>query len=87
MRANKVLVSLVFLGFLAACGDPSKQEIIQKTENASTKAQLEEVLGKPASIDKVGPVEKWTYKASDGKVTFLITAGRVALSATGSGDN
>ena len=44
-----------------------------------TKADLEKALGPPTNVDKVGPVEKWTYKASDGQVTYIIVADQVTL--------
>jgi hypothetical protein len=82
----KVLVSALALLLLAACGDPSKGEIIKKAENATTKAELEKALGAPTEVDKVGPLEKWTYKASDGVVVFAIIGDTVTMKATGGGD-
>ena len=82
----KVLVSALALLALAACGDPSKGEIIKKAENATTKAELEKALGAPTEVDKVGPLEKWTYKASDGVVVFAIIGDTVTMKATSSGD-
>ena len=82
----KVLVSALALLALAACGDPSKGEIIKKAENATTKAELEKALGAPTEVDKVGPLEKWTYKASDGAVVFAIIGDTVTMKATSSGD-
>ncbi|TWT04043.1 hypothetical protein [Reyranella sp. CPCC 100927] len=69
---------------LAGCDQsPSKAEILKKAEGVKTKAELEKVLGKPAELDKVGPIEKWTYKASDGSVTYIIVADQVTLDMTG----
>ncbi|MBC7134128.1 hypothetical protein [Oceanibaculum nanhaiense] len=68
---------------LAACGDPSKADILKKAENISTKAELESKLGRPDEISKLGPVEQWIYKAKDGSVLFVITGDSVALQATG----
>lgn len=82
----KVVVAALALLALAACGDPSKGEIIKKAENASTKAELEKALGAPTEVDKVGPLEKWTYKASDGAVVFAIIGDTVTMKATSSGD-
>ena len=45
--------------------------------------ELEQALGKPSDISKLGPVEQWTYKASNGTVVFLIVADKVTLQATG----
>ena len=71
---------------LAGCDQtPSKAEILKKAEGVKTKAELEKVLGKPAELDKVGPIEKWTYKASDGSVTYIIVADQVTLDMTGGG--
>jgi hypothetical protein len=69
---------------LAGCDQtPSKADILKKAEGVKTKAELEKALGKPTEIDKVGPLEKWTYKASDGSVTYIIVADQVTLEATG----
>lgn len=77
-----VIVSILLLG-LAACGDPSKEDMLKKAEKVTTKAELEKALGKPTDISKVGPLEQWTYKASNGQVVFIITGDRVALQAAG----
>lgn len=68
---------------LVACGDPSKAEILAKAKNVDTRAQLEAALGRPDDISKLGPVETWTYNASDGSVVFIVTGDTVALQATG----
>lgn len=83
MPALKHFSLALFLGFaltLSGCGDPSKQDILKKAEKAATKAQLESAVGKPTEVSKVGPVEKWTYKAKDGTVVFMITGDKVAVS-------
>jgi hypothetical protein len=85
MLRNAVL-AVVLLAF-TACGEPTKQEILGKAENVSTKAELVKALGEPDDISKLGPVESWTYKASNGEVVFVITGDSVALGAAGgSGD-
>ena len=61
----------------------SKAEIIRKAEGVRNRAELEKALGTPDNIEKVGPVERWTYKASDGSVTYMIVADRVVLDVTG----
>ncbi len=66
---------------LAACGDPSTADLLKKAENVKSKAELERALGKPSEVSKLGPVETWTYKASNGTVSFLITGDSVQLSA------
>lgn len=85
---RKFLMSLfaatVLFG-LSACGDPSKEDILSKARDVKTRAELESKLGKPTNIGKLGPIEQWTYKASNGEVTFVITGDTVALQATGSG--
>lgn len=73
---------------LAACGDASKQDILRKAAGADTKAKLEAAIGRPSEVDKLGPVEQWTYKASDGRVVFIITGDTVVLqTAGGKADN
>ena len=73
-----------FAGLLTACDfKPSKAEILKKAEKARTRAELEQALGTPDEIDKAGPMQRWTYKASDGSVTFMIVADRVVLDVTG----
>ena len=69
--------------FLAACGG-SKGDILKKAEGIRSKAALEKALGTPSEVNKVGPLEQWTYKASDGTVTFTIVGDQVALEHTGS---
>lgn len=68
---------------LAACGPASTADTLKKAEGIETKAGLEKALGKPSGVNKVGPIEQWTYKTSDGSVTFLITGDRVAIAAGG----
>ncbi|MBI5119927.1 MAG: hypothetical protein HZA67_02905 [Rhodospirillales bacterium] len=76
---RRLILALPLL--LIACGDPSKADIVKKAEKADTRAKLENVLGRPQGVDKLGPVERWTYKAKDGEVTFVITGDAVVLSA------
>jgi hypothetical protein len=66
----------------AGCGRGTKHDLLKKTESIETKAALEHALGAPDDRQKLGPIETWTYVASDGKVTFLITGDHVALQAT-----
>lgn len=82
----KVVVSALALLALTACGDPSKGEILKKAENASTKAELEKALGAPTEVDKVGLLETWTYKASDGVVMFAIVGDTVTMQVTSDRD-
>lgn len=81
------LARLVFLLVLPlvliACGPPSTDETLQKSENAKTKADLQNALGRPTEIQKLGPIEQWTYKTSDGSVTFVIAGDSVTLASGG----
>ncbi len=83
--ARSWLTALVLASalFAAACGEPSKADILKKVEGVSQKARLEEILGRPDEFSKLGPIEQWTYKASDGTVVFIITGDQVAMKATG----
>lgn len=83
-RRIVVLGGLSVLMALAGCdSSPTKAEILKKASGLKTKEELEKVLGAPAKLDKLGPLERWTYNASDGIVVFTIVAGRVALDETG----
>jgi hypothetical protein len=79
----KTVAVLLFVALAFACGPKSKHDLLSKAEKVETKADLEQALGEPDELNRMGPVEIWTYAASDGKVTFLITDGKVALQATG----
>ncbi len=82
MRILKLLGAFAFTVLLAACGEPSKGDLIDKAAAAKTKAELRQALGKPASVDKIGPVETWTYAASDGTVVFVFRGDFVAIQTT-----
>jgi hypothetical protein len=78
------LGSCILLAFLlAACGASSKEDIIAKARDAKTRSALEKALGKPDDISKLGPVEKWTYKAKNGQVTFVLVGDTVTIEAAG----
>ena len=84
MTALRTILALLFAAtLLVACGDPDKTEIIEKSRNAKTGAELRDKLGDPDSIDKFGPIEKWTYKASDGSVVYMIAGDKITLEVTG----
>lgn len=83
MALIRSILFVLAVGALAACGDPSKQDIIKDAQGADTKAKLEKALGKPSEVSKIGPLEKWVYTAADGTVVFVITGDSVALQATG----
>ena len=55
---------------------------MKKAEGVETKQELEAALGAPDETDKFGPIEKWTYSASDGEVEFVITGDKIALEHT-----
>lgn len=79
-----MLVWLVAVTLLGSCSR-SKEDLVEKSRSASTRAELERALGKPSDIAKLGPVEQWTYKASNGTVVFLIVGDQVTLQAAGGG--
>ena len=68
---------------LSSCGSSTKEDILAKARNVATRSELEKALGKPDDIGKLGPVEKWTYKASNGEVIFVIVGVKVTLEVTG----
>jgi hypothetical protein len=80
-----LLVWILVAGLLVGCSR-TKEDLVQKARGASTRAELEQALGKPSDISKLGPVEHWTYKASNGTVVFLIVGDKVTLQATGSAE-
>ncbi len=80
----KIAVALcLVLPLLSGCFEDSKEEILAKTEDVSDKAALTGALGKPDDISKIGPLETWTYKASNGTVAFVIAGDTVTLRKTG----
>ena len=83
-RLASALGSLLLVVALACigCGPPTKHEIVKKAEGIETKQELEAALGAPDDIEKLGPIERWTYSASDGAVEYVITGDAVALEST-----
>ena len=79
VRTFAVLLSVLAL---SACFAPSKADLIKKAKGASTRAELESALGEPSEISKLGPIEKWTYQASDGKVVYVLAGDTITLEAT-----
>lgn len=77
----RATVAAAALLTLAACGEPTKGDIIEKARGVETREQLQKKLGKPTEVSKLGPVEQWTYKAKDGQVTFILTGDSVAMQA------
>ena len=80
---RRVCAILIAVPLLTGCFEDSKAEILAKAENASDKAALTEALGKPDNIDRVGPLETWTYNASNGSVDFVIAGSTVTLRKPG----
>jgi len=76
-----VLVAGLLLA-LAACGKPTKEEMLQKADGAKKKAEVVAILGQPDDIAKIGPLEVWSYTASNGKVVFTMLAENVTLVVT-----
>lgn len=71
----------VVLFALAGCGPSSKEDLVAKSRGITTRAELEKALGKPTDVVKLGPMEKWTYKASNGEVVYVIVGDAVTLEA------
>lgn len=80
-----LLACVLAAGLLVGCSR-SKEDLIQKSRGVGTRAELERALGKPSDISKLGPVEQWTYQASNGNVVFLIVGDKVTMQATMSPD-
>src|SRR5215831_18706059 len=66
MRMQVLVCAAAVLG-LVACGRGTKEDIVSKARDISKRAELERVLGRPDEISKLGPVETWRYKASNGE--------------------
>ena len=77
--AAAVLLPLV----LAGCGPSTKEDMLSKARDVKTRAELEKALGKPTDLSKLGPMETWTYKASNGTVVFVVVGDTVTIQATG----
>lgn len=75
------LLWMATLGLVTGCSR-SKEDLIEKSRGITARLDLERALGKPSEVNKLGPVEQWTYKASNGAVVFLIVADTVTLQAT-----
>ena len=79
MRPWKLLLAAGLMLAVAACGKPTKESMLQKAGNAKKSAEVVTLLGQPDDIGKIGPLEVWTYKASNGKVVFTMLADNVTL--------
>lgn len=82
MKPVRTLVVLLSLLLLAACFAPSKSELLKKAQGAKSRADLEAALGQPSDVSKIGPIEKWTYVASDGSVVFVLAGDTITFEAT-----
>lgn len=82
MRSATTAFAFLLVLMLAGCFAPSKADIIKKADGASTRADLESALGEPSEVSKIGPIEKWTYKAADGAVVFLLAGDSVTFEVT-----
>ena len=80
---TRVLAGGLIVTALVACGRGTKEDILAKGRDVSTRAELEKALGKPDDISKLGPAETWRYKASNGEVVFVILGDKVTLQAAG----
>jgi hypothetical protein len=76
---------LAWVGLVAGCQETTKDDILERSAGVKTTVELREAIGAPTDRDKLGPLETWTYEASDGSVTFLITGDTVQLQTTGPG--
>lgn len=83
-RIPALLSCMVLALVLSSCGPPTKEDIVAKAKDAKTRSALETALGKPDDISKLGPIEKWTYKAKNGHVVFILVGDTVTIEATGS---
>lgn len=82
MRFLKSSLAVLCLLLLAACFAPSKADLLKKAKGVASRAELEETLGEPSEVSKVGPIERWTYQASDGKVIFILAGDTVTFEVT-----
>lgn len=80
MRLRLLAVALAVA--LTACGPSSKEDMVAKARDVKTRAELERILGKPDDVSKLGPLEKWTYRAKNGQVVFVLVGDAVTLEAT-----
>jgi major membrane immunogen (membrane-anchored lipoprotein) len=82
--AGLAMIALALL--VTACGPSSKEDMVAKAREVKTRAELERALGKADDVSKLGPLEKWTYKARNGQVVFVLVGDVVTLEAAGPPD-
>jgi hypothetical protein len=85
-RILAIVPCLALALLLAGCGPPTKEDLIAKARDIKTRTQLEKALGKADDVSKLGPIEKWTYKASNGHVVFVLLGDTVTIEAAGGGE-
>lgn len=81
MRRLAGLLMIALL--LTACGPASKEDIVAKAREVKTRTELERALGESDDASKLGPLEKWTDKARNGQVVFVLVGDVVTLEAAG----
>jgi hypothetical protein len=86
MRRLAALAMIALALLVTACGPSSKEDMVAKAREVKTRAELERALGKPDDVSKLGPLEKWTYKARNGQVVFVLVGDVVTLEAAGPPD-
>ena len=86
MRRLAGLLTIALALLVTACGPSSKEDMVAKAREVKTRAELERALGKPDDVSKLGPLEKWTYKARNGQVVFVLVGDVVTLEAAGPPD-
>jgi hypothetical protein len=77
------LAALALLGLLLAGCQRTRHDLIEASVDADTRDELKAALGAPDELHRMGPVELWTYEASDGTVSFLITGEKVQIQTSG----
>ena len=82
MRNLRICLALFGLLLVAACFAPSKADLIKKAGGVTSRTELEAALGEPSDVSKIGPIEKWTYKASDGAVIFVLAGDTITFEVT-----
>lgn len=82
---RRILLPVLALSAALALGacEKSKEDILQKSDKATTREQLKAALGTPDDIAKLGPIETWTYQGSNGTVSFVLAGDQVTLRSTG----
>ena len=85
-RILAIVPCIVLSLLLGGCGPSTKEDLLAKAKDVKTRAQLEKALGRADDVSKLGPVEKWTYKAKNGQVVFVLVGETVTIEAAGGGD-